>query len=82
MLVKILIKRRRRRMKTNSTREMIDYPKTREKERMKGIEAVSNPVEVLIDILDRALKVGLLFHSEVESGSSVRDLILSVLRIK
>ena len=66
-------------MKANSTREMIDYPKTREKERIKRIEAISNTVKVLIDILDGALKVGLLFHSEFESSSSVRSSILSML---
>ena len=66
-------------MKANSTREMIDYLKTREKERIKRIEAISNTVKVLIDILDGALKVGLLFHSEFESSSSVRSSILSML---
>jgi len=58
---------------------MIDYLKTREKERIKRIEAISNTVKVLIDILDGALKVGLLFHSEFESSSSVRSSILSML---
>ena len=66
-------------MKANSTREMIVYLKTREKERIKRIEAISNTVKVLIDILDGALKVGLLFHSEFESSSSVRSSILSML---
>jgi len=61
---------------------MIDYPRTRRKERMKEIEAVSNPVEALIDIFDGAFKIGLLFHSEVGSGGSVRDLILSMLRVE
>jgi len=74
--VKVLI--RRRRMKTNSTREMIDYPRIRGKERVKEIEAVSNPIKTLIDILNGALKVGLLFYSKVGSGSSVRGLILSM----
>ena len=40
-------------MKTNSTREMIDYPRTGGEERVKGVEAVSNAIEPLIDILDR-----------------------------
>jgi len=57
MLVKILIRGRRRGMKANSTREMINYPRSRGKEGVKGIEAVSNAVEPLIDILDRALEV-------------------------
>ena len=48
---------------------------------MKGIEAVSNAVEPLIDVLDRALEVGLLFCSEFGSCSFVGGLILSVLRI-
>jgi len=69
-------------MKTHSTREMIDYSRTREKERMKRIEAIFNPVKALVDILDRAFKVGLLFCSEVGSSSSVRGLILSILRIE
>jgi len=34
VLVKVFIRERRRRMKTNSTREMIDYPRTREEERV------------------------------------------------
>ena len=64
MLVKVLIRGRRREVKANSTREMIDYPRSRGEERVKGIEAVSNAVEPLIDVLDRALEVGLLFRSE------------------
>jgi len=61
---------------------MINYSRTRVKERMKGIEAISNPIKVLIDVLDRDFKVGLLFHSEVGSNSSIRDMILSILRIE
>jgi len=49
---------------------------------MKGIEAVSNPIEVLVDVFDGTFKIGLLFHSEVGSGGFVRGLILSVLRVK
>jgi len=82
VLVKVFIRKRGKRIKTNSTREMIDYPRTRRKERMKGIEAVSNPVEALINIFDRTFKIGLLFHSEVGSGSSVRGLIFSMLRVE
>jgi len=82
VLVKVFIRRKGRRMKTNSTREMIDYSRTRRKERMKGIEAVSNPIEVLVDVFDGTFKIGLLFHSEVGSGGFVRGLILSVLRVK
>jgi len=52
MLVKVLIRGRRRGVKANSTREMIDYPRSRGKEGMKGIEAVSNAIEPLIDVLD------------------------------
>ena len=48
---------------------------------MKRIKAASNAIEPLIDILDRALEVGLLFCSEFGSCSFVRSLILSVLRI-
>jgi len=81
VLVKVF-RRRRRRIKANSTREMIDYPRSRREKRVKGIEAVSNPIEALIDILNGAFKIGLLFHNEVGSGSSVRGLILSVLRIR
>ena len=68
-------------MKANSTREMIDYPRSRGEEGIKGVEAVSNAVEPLIDILDRALEVSLLFRSEFGSCSFVESLILSVLGI-
>jgi len=81
MLVKVLIRRRRRRVKANSTREMIDYPRPRGEEGIKRIEAVSNTVEPLINVLDRALEVGLLSRSEFGSCSFVGDLILSMLRI-
>jgi len=81
MLVKVLIRRRRRGVKANSTREMIDYLRSRGEEGMKGIEAVSNAVEPLIDILDRALEVGLLFRSEFGRCSFVGYLILSMLGI-
>ena len=81
MLVKVLTRGRRREMKANSTREMIDYLRSRGEEGVKGIEAVSNAVELLIDVLDRALEVGLLFHSEFGCCSFVGCLILSVLGI-
>ena len=48
---------------------------------MKGVEVISNAIEPLIDILDRAFEVGLLFHSEFGSSGLVGSLILSVLRI-
>jgi len=80
-LVKVLIRGRRRGVKANSTREMIDYLRSRGKEGVKGVEAVSNTVEPLIDVLDRALEVGLLFHGEFESYGFVGSLILSVLGI-
>jgi len=76
-----LIRRRKERMKANSTREMIDYPRTRGEKGVKGVEAVSNAIEPLIDILDRAFEVGLLFRGEFGSGGLVGVLILSVLRI-
>jgi len=81
MLVKVLIRGRRRGVKANSTREMIDYLRSREKEGVKGVKAVSNAIEPLIDVLDRALEVGLLFCSEFGSCSFVGSLILSVLGI-
>ena len=81
MLVKVLVRRRRRGVEANSTREMIDYPRSRGEEGVKGIEAVSNAVELLIDVLDRALKIGLLFRSEFGCYSFVGCLILSVLGI-
>jgi len=81
MLVKVLIRGRRRGMKTNSTREMIDYSRTRREKEVKGIKAVSNAVESFIDVLDRALEVGLLLHSEFGHCSFVRCLILSMLGI-
>jgi len=81
MLVKVLIRGRRRGVKANSTREMIDYPRSRGEERVKGVKAVSNAVEPLIDILDRALEVGLLFRDEFGSCGFVGHLILSVLGI-
>jgi len=81
MLVKVLIRGRRRGVKANSTREMINYPRSRGEEGVKGVEVVSNAIEPLINVLDRALEVGLLFHGEFGSGSFVRSLILSVLGI-
>jgi len=81
VLVKVLIRGRRRRMKANSTREMIDYPRSRGEKGVKGVEAVSNAIELLIDILDRAFEVGLLFHGEFGSSGLVGGLIFSVLRI-
>ena len=80
VLVKVLRKRRRR-VKAKSTREMIDYLRTRGKEGVKRVEAASNTVEILINILDRALEVGLLFRSEIGSCGFVGDLVLSILRI-
>ena len=68
-------------MKANSTREMIDYPKTGGEKRVKGVEVVSNTIEPLIDILDRAFEVGLLFRGEFGSSGLVGGLILGVLRI-
>jgi len=81
MLMKVLIRKRREKVKTKSTREMINYLRTREKEGIKRVEVVSNAIEMLINILDRALEVGLLFHSEIRSCSFVGDLILSMLRV-
>jgi len=81
MLVKVLIRERRKGVKANFTREMIDYPRSRGEEGVKGIEAVSNVVELLIDVLDRALEVGLLFRSEFGCCSFVGCLILSMLGI-
>jgi len=81
MLVKILIRGRRRGMKTNSTREIIDYSRTRREKEVKGIKAASDAVEPFIDVLDRALEVGLLSRSEFGHCSFVGCLILSVLGI-
>jgi len=46
------------------------------------VKAAPNPVEVLVDILDGAFEVSLLFPSKIESGGSVIGLTLSILRIK
>jgi len=81
VLVKVLIRGRRGGVKANFTREMIDYPRSRGEEGVKGIEAISNAVELLIDVLDRALEVGLLFCSEFGHCSFVGCLTLSVLGI-
>jgi len=81
VLVKVLIRGRGGRMKANSTREMIDYLRTRGEKGVEGVKAVSNAIELLIDILDRAFEVGLLFHGEFGSSGLVGGLILSVLRI-
>jgi len=81
MLVKVLIGGRRRGMKTNSTREMINYLRTRREKEVKGIKAVSNAVEPFIDVLDRALEIGLLLHSEFGCCRFVGCLILSMLGI-
>jgi len=48
---------------------------------MERVEAASNAIELLVDILDRALEVGMLFFSEFGSCSFVGGLILSMLRI-
>jgi len=79
MLVKVLIRGRRRGVKANSTRKMIDYLRSRGEEGMKEVKAVSNAVEPLIDVLDRALEVGLLFRGEFGSCSFMGSLILSML---
>jgi len=81
MLVKVLIRGRRKEVKANSTREMINYLRSRGEEGVKGVEAVSNAVKPLIDIFDRALEVGLLFRSEFGSCNFVGSLILSILGI-
>ena len=81
ILVKVLIRRRRGRVKTKSTKEMINYLRTRGKKGIERVKAASNVIKILIDILDRALEVGLLFHSEFGSCSFVEDLILSMLRV-
>ena len=81
MLVKVLIRGRGRGMKTKSTREMIDYSRTRRKKGVKGIKAVSNTVEPFIDVLDRAFEVDLLLRSEFGRCAFVGRLILSVLGI-
>ena len=61
---------------------MISYPRTRGEKRVKGIEAVSNTIKALIDILDGTLKVSLLLHSKFGSSNSVRGLILRVVRVQ
>jgi len=81
VLVKVLIRGRRGGMKANSTREMIDYPRSRGKKGVEGVKAVSDTIQLLIDILDRAFEIGLLFHGEFGSCGLVGGLILSVLRI-
>jgi len=81
MLVKVLIRGRRKGMKTNSTREMIDYLRTRREKGVKGIKAASSAVEPFIDILDRALEVGLLSCSKFGHCNFVGYLILSVLGV-
>jgi len=81
MLVKVLIRGRRGGVKANSTREMIDYLRSRGEKGVKGVEAISNAVEPLIDVLDRALEVGMLFRSEFGCCSFVRCLTLSMLGI-
>ena len=48
---------------------------------MKRVKVVSNAIELLIDILNRALEVGLLFCSEFGSCGFVGNLLLSMLRI-
>jgi len=52
-------------MKTNSTREMIDYSWTRGKKRIKRIEAFMNTIKAFIHIFDRTFEVCLLFDSEL-----------------
>ena len=66
-------------MKTNSTREMIDYPWPRKKKRMDRIEILSNTIEVFIGIFDRALEISLLFVSKFGSDHSVGQLPFGML---
>ena len=60
---------------------MIDYLRPRGEKRVKRVEAVSNTIELLINILNRALEVGLLFCSEFGSCSFMGNLLLSILRV-
>jgi len=76
VLVKVLIRGRRGRMKANSTREMIDYPRTRGEKGVKGVKAVSNTIEPLINILDRAFEVGLLFRGKFGSDGIIIIIII------
>jgi len=62
MLVKVLI-RRKRRVKANSTREMIDYLRTRGKERIERVEVASNAIEML------SQKVTYLFCDDLDIDS-------------
>jgi len=77
VLVKVFI-RRRRRMKPNSTREIIDYSRARGEEGVKGVKAASNIVKALVDILNGTLEIGLLFHGKFGSSDSVKGLILEM----
>jgi len=81
ILEKVLIRGRRGGVKANSTREMIDYLRSRGEKGVEGVKAVSDAIELFIDILDRAFEVSLLFHGEFGSCGLVGGLILSVLRI-
>ena len=47
---------------------MISYPRTREEKRVKGIEAISNTIKALINILNRTLNV-----RRIESSNYSRD---------
>ena len=81
ILEKVLIRGRRGGVKANSTREMIDYLRSRGEKGVEGVKAVSDAIEPFIDILDRAFEVSLLFHGEFRSYGLVGGLILSMLRI-
>ena len=48
-------------MKTNSTREIIDYSQTRGEKRMKRVKTVVDTIEIFVNIFDRAFEFSLLF---------------------
>ena len=49
---------------------MINYSRTRRKERMKGIKTISNTVKILVDIFDGALEVGVRGHLHFYPGTA------------
>jgi len=52
---------------------MISYSQTRGKERVKGIKAFVNFIEIFVNILDRTSEFYLLFSSEFGCGESIGD---------
>ena len=74
----VFVGRGERRVESNSTREMINYLQTRREERVDGVKAGEDFIEVFIDIFNGASEFGLLFVCEVECCKPMGGLVLGM----